>query len=149
MTEKLGLAVIDGKVAQTTPDTMLRMITLAVGLLALSGCSDSCTNTPLSRMDALETRSAVMFQRDCGATTGFSTQISVVAKGDEPTGGGNTFVADDDHGAATVGHWGGPWAEMRLLGPNHLLVRYAAKSRIFKQVDEVAGIKVSYQQVTR
>jgi hypothetical protein len=90
-----------------------------------------------------------MFQRDCGATTGFSTQVSVVEHGREVSGGGNAFRADDDHGAAAAGAWGGPWAEMRWLAPDHLLIRYAAKSRLFAQEVQVSGVKISYQQVTR
>src|SRR5947208_16689490 len=56
---------------------------------------------------------AVLFQRDCGATTGFSTQVSVVSLGqqspDEPA---SAFVADCDHGAAPSASWGGPPAAM-------------------------------------
>jgi hypothetical protein len=74
-----------------------------------------------------------MFQRDCGTTTGFSTQISIVEAGDQPSGSGNTFRADDDHGAARAGKWGGSWAEMKWLAPDHLLIRYAAKSRLFER----------------
>lgn len=91
----------------------------------------------------------MLFQRDCGATTDFSTQLSIIEQGESPSGGGNTFRADSDHGAAAVGEWGGPWAEMRWLAPDHLLIRYAAKSRIFEQDDEVSGVKVSYQRVGR
>ena len=129
---------------------MLRQGIFAAGLIALSGCSDGCGNSPISRADAPDgLHSAVMFQRDCGATTGFSTQISVLKQAQEPSGGGNTFRADADHGAAAVGDWGGPWAEMRWLAPDHLLVRYAAKSRLFEQQREVSGVTISYQQVTR
>lgn len=129
---------------------MLRSSIIAASVLTLSGCSDTCTNTQISRADAPdELHSAVMFQRDCGATTGFSTQVSVVAQGEQPPGSGNTFRADDDHGAAAAGKWGGPWAETRWLAPDHLLIRYAAKSRLFEQEDKVAGIRISYQQVDR
>jgi hypothetical protein len=118
--------------------------------MALSGCSDGCANSPISRADAPDgLHSAVMFQRDCGATTDFSTQISVLKQGHEPSGGGNTYRADDDHGAAAAGDWGGPWAEMRWLAPDHLLIRYAAKSRRFEQQGKVSGVKISYQQVAR
>jgi hypothetical protein len=99
--------------------------------------------------DPTGSRSAVMFNRDCGATTGFSTQISVIEKGEQLSGGGNTFRADDDHGAATAGDWGGPWAEMKWLASDHLLIRYASKSRIFEQDQAVSGVKISYQQVRR
>jgi hypothetical protein len=90
-----------------------------------------------------------MFQRDCGATTGFSTQISVVEQGDEPSGSGNVFRADANNGAAATGGWGGPWAEMKWLAPDHLLIRYASKSRLFEQAEEVSGVKITYEQVAR
>ena len=145
-----GCRGIDDEEAQATPGAMLRTGILAAGLIALSACSDGCTNSPISRADAPDgLHGAVMFQRDCGATTGFSTQISVLKQGNEPSGDGNTFRADDDHGAAAAGNWGGPWAEIRWLAPNHLLIRYASKSRLFERQEEVSGVKISYQQVTR
>ncbi len=123
---------------------------LRSGVLALAGCSSGCTNSPISRADAPDgLHSAVMFQRNCCATTGFSTQVSVLRQGSAPSGGGNTFRADDDHGAAAIGEWGGPWTDMTWLAPKHLLIRYAAKSRLFEQQVEVAGVKISYQQVAR
>jgi hypothetical protein len=90
---------------------------------------------------------AVLFQRDCGATTGFSTQISILGTGDKLSGGGNAFRADDDHGIARAGDWGGSWAEMKWLSPDHLLIRYAAKSRLFKQDTNVSRVRISYQAV--
>jgi len=66
---------------------------------------------------------------------------------DKPTGGGNAFIADDDHGAARVGSWDGSWAETKWLAPNHLLIRYAAKSRLFKQSGDVSGVRITYQTV--
>ncbi len=119
-----------------------------LALLALSGCSDACQNTVASsNLSPNDTLAAVLFQRDCGATTGFSTQISILRPDDKPTGGGNAFIADDDHGAARVGSWEGSWAEARWLAPDHLLIRYAAKSRLFKRRDSVAGVKITYQMV--
>jgi len=94
-------------------------------------------------------RDAVLFQRDCGATTGFSTQISILDVGEQLSGMGNTFRADDDHGAASAGDWGGSWAEMKWLSRDRLLIRYAAKSRIFEQDDHVSGVDVIYQTVAR
>jgi hypothetical protein len=87
-----------------------------------------------------------MFQRDCGATTGFSTQVSLVADGEQANGSGNAFRADDDHGAATAGEWGGPWAEARWLAADHLLIRYAPKSRIFHQAGQIDGVRITYEE---
>lgn len=129
---------------------MPKSFLLAVGILILSGCADSCANAIVSRADSPDGRhSAVLFQRDCGATTGFSTQVSILERGAEPKGSGNVFVADDDHGAAAVGEWGGPWAEVRWLAPDRLRIRYAATSRVFAREDEVSGVRISYRQVTR
>lgn len=126
----------------------MRTAYLAPCVALLAGCSDLCSNNVLTRTDAPGGRSsAVMFQRNCGATTGFSTQISIVDRTEVPSGSGNTFRADDDHGAAVAGRGGGPWTEMRWLGPDDLLIRYAAKSRIFKQADNVNGVRVTYQPV--
>jgi hypothetical protein len=123
---------------------------LSGALLSLmaSGCSDVCGNTVVARQTSPDSRQdAVMFQRDCGATTGFSTQISIVDAGDLPSGMGDVFRADDGNGAARTSAWGGPWASMKWLAPGRLVVSYAAKSRIFEQDDHVSGVLVSYQVV--
>jgi hypothetical protein len=92
---------------------------------------------------------AVLFQRDCGATTGFSSQVSVTNAGVTPSGGGNVFVADDDRGAASAASWGGPWVELRWLSPQTLLIRYDAKARVFTQNESVSGVRISYEKITR
>ena len=129
---------------------MLRMSILAAGLIAQGGCADGCANEVITSAEAPDGRHlAVMFQRDCGATTGFSTQISVLKQGDELSGSGNAFRADTDHGTAAAGDWGGPWAELVWTAPDRLVIRYAAKSRLFEQDSQVSGVKIRYQQVTR
>ena len=141
-------ADIDGdrRLASFQPMWKTGLIPAAV---AVSACTDACRNTLIRRADAPDREhSAVMFQRDCGATTSFSTQLSIVSPG-ERVDSGNTFRADDDHGAASLGDWGGSWAEMRWLGSDHLLVRYAARSRLFAKNEQVEGIHISYQSVER
>lgn len=128
----------------------MRITLLLIALLSCAGCSDTCENTVASRLLSPDgTHAAILFQRDCGATTGYSTQISVVDHGDVPTGSGNAFRADDNHGVAPVGDWQGPWADMKWVAPNRLLIRYASKSRIFEQAGEVKGVYIDYQQVAR
>lgn len=125
-----------------------RNLLLLVLSLAVAGCDDACTDEVVTRLASPDgKREAVMFQRDCGATSGYSTQISIVEVGQAPAGGGNTFRADDNHGAAKVGDWGGSWAEIKWLASDRLLVRYADKSRIFEQDNTVAGVSVSYETV--
>jgi hypothetical protein len=121
---------------------------LLVAIL-LGGCSEACQNTVVERWLAPNGQNeAVLFQRDCGATTGFSTQVSLVRAGADPDAGGNIFRADDDHGKAKTGSWGGPWAEVRWNSPNELVVRYAEGSRIFDQETSESGVTVRYQAVS-
>ena len=54
-----------------------------------------------------------------------------------------TMVRQQQVSGAGLGH------QMSWLAPDHLLVRYAAKSRLFEQQREVSGVTISYQQVTR
>lgn len=122
---------------------------LVLVTLMLGACSDICANTVVSQAAAPGGKvSAVMFQRDCGATTGYSTQVSVLETGQQPSGAGNAFVADDNHGSADAAKWGGPWADMKWLGPDRLLIRYDGRSRIFTQQDAVSGVQISYEAVS-
>ncbi|WP_043605496.1 hypothetical protein [Novosphingobium sp. Rr 2-17] len=119
-----------------------------LALLTCTGCSGTCQNTVASSsLSPKGNLAAVLFRRDCGATIGFSTQISILRSDDKPTGGGNAFIADDDHGAARVGSWEGPWADVKWVAPDHLLIRYAAKSRLFQRSDSVSGVRITYQVV--
>ena len=114
----------------------------------LSACSDTCSNEIVTRVASPDGKhEAVMFKRDCGATTGHSTQVSILETGEALSGGGNTFRADDDHGAAKVAPWGGSWAEMKWLASARLLIRYASNSRLFVQAESVSGVTVSYEAV--
>ena len=114
------------------------------------GCSDACQNSIVSTAVAPSGDfRAVLFQRDCGATTGFSSQVSVTDADDAPSGGGNAFVADTDHGLASSAMWGGPWVELRWLSPRQLLIRYDAKARVFTQNATVSEMTVTYEKVTR
>ncbi len=119
---------------------------LLLGFL-LPGCgADACNDKLISEVSSPDGAArALPFQRDCGATTGFSTQISIVGPG-RLSGGGNAFVADDDHGAAAAAPWGGPWAEMRWTSPTHLLIRYDEKARVFKSEGRVGTVSVSFEK---
>lgn len=129
---------------------MLKAPALAILFLSSTGCSDTCENSIAARVASPDgEREAVIFQRDCGATTAYSTQISVLNNGETPDGGGNAFRADDNHGVAAIGEWQGPWADMRWVAPDRLLIRYASKSRIFEQAAEVNGVEIDYQQIAR
>ena len=123
----------------------MAMLVIIYCCLLLSACGDVCQNQIISESTSPDhEKSVVLFQRDCGATSAFTTQISILPPGEKPEGTGNVFVADDDHGAAPAGSWGGPWVSVKWLDSNHLQVTYAKGSRVFDQTENVGGVTVSF-----
>jgi hypothetical protein len=90
---------------------------------------------------------AVLFQRDCGATIGFSSQVSLLSEGEEPGEGGNLFVADTNHGAAPPAASGGPRVEMEWQAPDRLLISYDRRARVFKKVTQLRGVTIDYRPI--
>jgi len=88
---------------------------------------------------------AVVFERSCGATTGFSTQISLI-KGDHVLGnqGGNVFIADTDHGKAPSAPHGGPEVILTWLGDRALRVSHHMDARIFVSVNKIGDIEIQF-----
>ncbi|AUW59229.1 hypothetical protein C1T17_15165 [Sphingobium sp. SCG-1] len=148
--QKLPLHVLVAFPKSRHDRAMLKASASVILFLGSTGCSDTCENSVAARVASPDgQREAVMFQRDCGATTGYSTQISVLDNGETPAGGGKAFRADDNHGVAAVGESQGPWADMRWVAPDRLLIRYASKSRVFEQATDLNGVTIDYQQVAQ
>ena len=88
---------------------------------------------------------AVLFQFDCGAMDSFSTQVSVLSATDEfPIESGNVFSAK--HGEYR-GEWGGPYAEIKWVTDNELLISYAEDTEIFQKQTEIGVVSVAYKKV--
>jgi hypothetical protein len=118
--------------------------------LTLSGCGDACRNQIIQQSASPNGRwLAVLIQRNCGATTDFSTQVSVVRNGEVPSGSGNVFRADTDHGKAGAESWAGPWAEVNWVADDLILIRYDRRSRTFATNRHIGGVRITYEQVAR
>jgi len=88
---------------------------------------------------------AVLFERDCGATTDFATHVSVLRTGAKlPNKPGNLFIADSDHGRAPLVDGNVINVSIQWAGPDSLVVRYDRKARVFSQEPKVQGISVVY-----
>lgn len=115
----------------------------------VAGCS-LCDNRAVRSLQSPDdNRSAVMFMRECGATTDFTTQVSVLSPWWPYYAIGNAFVADADQGKAERASWGGPWADISWQSSTHLVITYDARSRVFKKKTEVRGIRITYRPVRR
>lgn len=125
-----------------------------LSLIGFSACIDPCGNDILTEMRSPDGRLRfVVFQRDCGATTGFSTQVSIITSDAgfltsptwlRSTRSGNVFVADTNHGEAPSGPGGGPVVQVEWLGPNRLKIIHDKRARVFKSAQSAGGVSVEY-----
>ena len=125
-------------VALGTVGVFVGAVALVFGVLgtALSG---TCGNTVVARVPSPDARlEAVVFQRDCGATTGFSTQLSIVRAGQAlPAEGGNLLVAQ----GGPPGPGGGPTLHVEWAGASRLRVRHHTETRIVQPAPAVLGVQ--------
>lgn len=124
----------------------MRILGLIIASLSLSACSALCSDETVKVVRSPKgDHEARMFMRECGATTDFTTQVSIDAGFWQ--GIGNAFVADAYNGGKR-GAWGGPWADMEWIGPHHLVVTYDNKARVFDRHKVVNGVRITYRPLT-
>jgi hypothetical protein len=130
----------------------------ALALLACNctGCVaiDPCENTVVNESLAPGGKTkAIVFERSCGATTGFSTQVSIMKAADDSTNTatwtrssqrGNAFVADTDHGRAPSERWGGPRVHVEWLSATHLRIVHDQSTRVFTAAKRVSDVTIDY-----
>lgn len=129
----------------TDGDWFRRPALLLILLVPLSGCG-LCANTVLDRYRAPDhSIEVVVFERNCGATTDFSTQASI-GEINAGTGnqGGNIFIADTNRGAAPAGKGGGPELRVRWIDTRTIELAHHRAARVFEARSEHGGIKIRY-----
>ncbi|HEX4532711.1 MAG TPA: hypothetical protein VH000_00655 [Rhizomicrobium sp.] len=109
---------------------------------ALDTCGNKIVAAVQSPDGALK---AVLFERDCGATTGFSSQVSVLANDEMLANeGGNVFAADDNKGAADSAPWRGPMVKLKWRGPRHLEIHYDQFARVHEKNQSANGASIHF-----
>jgi hypothetical protein len=115
----------------------LATVLVVIGtLIVLNGCEAGCASEVASIIESPRGgHVAVVFNRNCGATTGFNTQLSILAKGNAvPRDAGNALIAD---GSLSLG--------VRWVSESQLVVSGHQGAKLFKQEKSVNGIAVSYE----
>ena len=118
---------------------MKRTILLLAAFLFLAtitgcGCGFGCDDEVTSSVSSpSHTISAVVFNRNCGATTGFNTQVSIVREGAALSGAGNTLILD---GTVPL--------KLRWVPGSRLEITGLGSAKVFKQEQSVAGVSVAY-----
>ena len=83
--------------------------------------------------------------RDCGATTNFSTQVSLLAGNDSsPKGAGNLLILDDNRGAVGLDGEGRVNIEVKFVNEDLVAIEYPAAARVFHREARRDGVEVRY-----
>lgn len=91
-----------------------------------------------------------MFERSCGATTGFSTQVSVVAAGSElPNEGGNVLVLVPPKGDPRFRASGYARASVRWAAPTRLIIEFNKQATPLLQEQRIGDVSIEYQLTER
>jgi hypothetical protein len=112
-----------------------------------SAFDDMCANSLISETPSPNKQmKAVIYERNCGATTGFSTQVSVlpINRVLPRSKSGNLFIADTNHGAAPNGARGGPEVRVRWRGNKVLSVIHHKAARVFLDRQKTQDITIIY-----
>jgi hypothetical protein len=118
-----------------------------VACIVLYGCG--CENDIVSEIKSPDEKlKVVVFERDCGATTNFSTQISILRSAQSlPSGAGNLFIADDNNHAVPLGSKGTIKITLNWESSASLSISYPKNAHVFlKNLNEV-GVAVKYEAV--
>lgn len=130
----------------------LAIVTVAMVLMNrfLGTLRPECVNTVVESVASPDTEwTAVLFERSCGATTGFSSQVSVVRTGSAlPDRAGNAFVLLRGDTAGTTS-WGGPVVTLLWTGPRQLEVSHDPTAHAMSSSRRVGEVDVRFVALTR
>jgi hypothetical protein len=117
---------------------------IAVFIYFFPPFGDMCGNQVLKEYPSPSGKlKAVVFERDCGATTGFSTQVSIIQAGNAlENEGANLFSTDTNRGRAPSGLGGGPEVRFRWLTDSSAELQHHPLVRIYRAETKVRGVQV-------
>src|SRR5256885_6849020 len=121
---------------------------LGILMLVLSGCG--CENRVLHQAASLDgRRTAVLFDRECGAAVGPTLEVSVLDGQHSQGDIGNALVMDLGQDTTLAHSNLDSLVRMNWLSPTRLAIAYDARLRVFKQNSRVGGVDVEYGQLKR
>ncbi len=113
---------------------------------------DSCTNQIVDIQISPDKKyQVVTFTRECGATTGFSTQVSILKANDtfdKIDEKGNTLIMSDKIQNGLMDENGGARIRVNWTDANKLKILYDSRTETSKRETEYKDIKVEYGQIT-
>ena len=120
----------------------MKLVLPLVLVVLSSGCAGACEDE-IIEVKPHRSHRAILFQRNCGATTGVNRQVSILPDDEQLTGTGNVFIADADQGAAFGKD---PIVQLFWQADGRLTVLHHPLVRIFKRQGTANGVRITYEQ---
>lgn len=125
------------------------IVSIVVATAFLHACSPPglCGNELISESRSPDGKQwAIVFVRSCGATTGFSTQVSIVEHAGKlsDTEAGNVFTSDNDHAKVLLGPRGELPVQIVWLSNRQLQITYPKDARVFLSEVRFKDNQISY-----
>ena len=119
-----------------------------IGIIAYS-FSDMCGNKIVeTKISPNQSYKIIVFERNCGATTDFSTQISILKNNQTlENESGNIFSGDSDHGKAKLNKNGLIDIKAEWLNNSVIVIEYDANTRVFENKKMIGNIKINYKKL--
>ena len=114
----------------------LQNVVIVLAVTALSSCGLCGNDVTQSIVSPSGKVKAVVFTRDCGATTGFSTQISIIRASETlPNLAGNALVLNNK-------------VRLHLRWRSDVLLEVTGlgNHEVFKEKEKVAGVSLQYSK---
>ena len=128
-------------IKRTIIGTLIGVTTIVVaGYIVLDVVfSDMCGNEiNIELVSPDKKHKAMIYQRDCGATTGFSTQISIIKRNEKlPNKNGNVLTS--------AGHPSDNNYKLKWLGAEKLLISNTHGNHIYFKENKIGIISISYE----
>ena len=128
-------------IKRTIIGTLIGVTTIVVaGYIVLDVVfSDMCGNEINIELVSPDNKhKAIIYQRDCGATTGFSTQISIIKRNEKlPNKNGNVLTS--------AGHPSDNDYKLKWLGAEKLLISNTHGNHIYFKENKIGIISISYE----
>ncbi|HRE18850.1 MAG TPA: hypothetical protein PLW86_17575 [Rhodocyclaceae bacterium] len=131
--------------------TGIVVVTIGGSMVALDHLfSGMCATTVFDEIPSPSKKlKAVVFQVDCGANTGFNTQVAVVKASFDTADVGAlpkaVFVADKNHGRAPAGITQGPEIRLAWKSDEMLYLQHHQFARIFRSEEKQSGVTIKYE----
>lgn len=111
---------------------------------------DMCATTVIDQFASPSGKlKAVLFQIDCGATTGFNSQVSIVPGNVDITQKDSIpksfFAANDNHGQAPAGKGGGPEVRLAWKTDDLLEIQHHDLAGIIRAESKSKGVFIEYR----